>query len=268
VGIYEVFAEFNMFETLEEIMVRPSGTGALGLKKKDNKKKESTDEIDVKVHIHMILEILMLSLVQAPRYLRDYCISQHQTVLKYPLLTYIFDRTINHEDPIIQNMLGEVIKHLIDSSEYEEVQIQVLFYEKFLAKLLEIFDINSTEEKIRNAKSVVLDVLIYCCKQQMESLKKRIVPLDISGKIFKNFATNDKFLIITIIQLYKLVLQCKDAEIVSHLAKPLDVIIDYFTKNCKNKTNLLHSSLLEVFVLIMKEELLPLLNYIVKEQNF
>ena len=107
-AIYEVFAEFNMFETLEEIMVRPTGTGTLGLKKKDNKKKENihgTDEIDVKVHIHMILEILMLSLVQAPRCLRDYCISQHQTILKYPLLGYIFDKTINHEDPIIQNMV-------------------------------------------------------------------------------------------------------------------------------------------------------------------
>mgnify|MGYP003577007080 CR=1 FL=1 len=60
-----------------------------------------------------------------------------------------------------------MIKHLIDSSEYEEVQLQVLFYEKFLAKLLEIFDNSSHEEKIRNAKSVVLDVLIYCAKQQM-----------------------------------------------------------------------------------------------------
>jgi len=168
VAIYEVFAEFNMFETLEEIMVRPTGAGTLGLKKKDQKKKDhGSDEIDVKVHIHMILEILMLSLVQAPRCLRDYCISQHQTILKYPLLGYLFDKTTNHEDPIIQNMLGEVIKHLIDSSEYEEVQLQVLFYEKFLGKLLEIFDHSSNEEKIRNAKSVVLDVLIYCCKQQM-----------------------------------------------------------------------------------------------------
>jgi len=104
---------------------------------------------------------------------------------------------------------------------------------------------------------------IQIISNDRENLKKRIVPLDISGKIFRNFATNDKFLIITIIQLYKLLLQCKEAEIITNLAKPLDAIIDYFIKNCKNKTNLLHSSLLEVFVLIMKEELLPLLNYIV-----
>lgn len=63
--------------------------------------------------------------------------------------------------------LGEVIKHLIDASDNEENPIQMLFYEKFMMKLLETFDKPSNEERLNNAKSVVIDLLIYCAKQQM-----------------------------------------------------------------------------------------------------
>lgn len=59
------------------------------------------------------------------------------------------------------------MKHLIDASEPDENPLQGLFYEKFLIKLIEVFDKPSNEEKIKNAKSVVLDLLIYCAKQQM-----------------------------------------------------------------------------------------------------
>ena len=68
---------------------------------------------------------------------------------------------------IIILKLGEVIKHLIDNSSFDENPIQILFYKKFLMKLLEIFDKQSNEERIKNAKTVVLDLLIYCAKQQM-----------------------------------------------------------------------------------------------------
>ena len=82
--------------------------------KKDNKKSKEnarlSDEIDVKQHLHMILEILMLSLVQAPRFLREYCVSQHQKIQKYPLLTYIVDKTTNHDDPIIQSMVRKYVE--------------------------------------------------------------------------------------------------------------------------------------------------------------
>jgi hypothetical protein len=75
--------------------------------KKDQKKKEgsSDGEIDLSKHYYLILEILMLSLVQAPHCLRDYCISQHQKVLKYPLLSHIVEKTTSHDEPMIQNMV-------------------------------------------------------------------------------------------------------------------------------------------------------------------
>lgn len=111
-AIFEVFAEYNIFETFEDIMVRPTNVQvslAPKISKKDNKKTRESgvppDEVDVKQHLHMILEILMLSLVQAAHCLRDYCVSQTQKFQKYPLLTYIVNQTINHDDPIIQNMV-------------------------------------------------------------------------------------------------------------------------------------------------------------------
>ena len=145
-------------------------------------------------------------------------------------------------------------------------------------KVLEVFDKPSNEERIKNSKTVILDLLIYCAKQQMYSLSphiiinlfanrdclsKCIIPLDIPTKIFKNFQANDKFLNVLIVQLYKLLLACKEPEVINSLTKPLDEIVAYFVKHYKNKTNLIHSSLLEVFTLIIKEELYSLLNYLV-----
>ncbi len=104
-----------MFETFEEIMITPNAPSALANKigKKEVKKtKEKTpppDEINVKQHLHMILEVLMLCLVQAPHCLRDYCLSQPQKIQKYPLLTFIVDKTTNHEEAIIQNMVRETL---------------------------------------------------------------------------------------------------------------------------------------------------------------
>jgi len=103
-----VFAEYDIFETFELIMTHFGGQFQVTKMGKKEKKKEnahSLDEIDGKQHMQMILEIMMLSLVQAPHCLRDYCMSQHQKILKHPLLTFIVYETINHEDPIIQNMV-------------------------------------------------------------------------------------------------------------------------------------------------------------------
>ena len=93
-------------------MIRPTTQASLTkMGKKDSKKSKdnTSDEINVKSHLHMILEVLMLSLVQAPHCLRDYCISQPQKVQKYPLLSYIVEQVTNHEDSIIQNMVRGII---------------------------------------------------------------------------------------------------------------------------------------------------------------
>src|SRR5688572_15072436 len=99
-----------MFETFEEIMISskaPSAAFGNKMGKKDQKKKEggADSEIDLAKHYYLILEILMLSLVQAPHVLRDYCISQQQKILKYPFLSHIIEKTTAHEDPMIQNMV-------------------------------------------------------------------------------------------------------------------------------------------------------------------
>jgi hypothetical protein len=102
-AMFDSFNEFGIFEVLEEILQGKQENSIL--KKKDPKKKESEGEIDLTKHTYLILEILMMSMVMAPYYLRDFCISQAQKFLKYPFLALICDKITSHEDPIIQNMV-------------------------------------------------------------------------------------------------------------------------------------------------------------------
>lgn len=108
VGIFEIFGEYGIFDTLQEIMI-PSKMAQSAMVQKMNKPKKkdivSEGEIDLGKHLYLILEILMLSLVEAPHVLRDYCISQEQKIQKYPFLSYIVEKTTQHEEPMIQNMV-------------------------------------------------------------------------------------------------------------------------------------------------------------------
>lgn len=118
--MFDAFNEFGIFEILEEILQgKPQTTTTMLIKKKDPKKKDivSEGELDLSKHTYLILEILMLSLVMAPHFLRDYCISQQQKITKYPFLTLICEKITSHEDVMTQHMVGYFIFSLCFSLE-------------------------------------------------------------------------------------------------------------------------------------------------------
>jgi len=96
-------------------------------------------------------------------------------------------------------------------------------------------------------------------------MREYVVPLDLVQRVFKIFKSNDKFLIIVVIQFYKMLLQTKDEQIIQALVSPLDTIVDFFINFSKTKKNLIHSAILELFVVMINEELFPLLDHIVLE---
>jgi len=105
-GIYQVFSEYGLFEILEEIMLNPQTQhNNQSIQKDTRKHKKDFEEIDNEKHQHIILEIIMLSLVQVPQLLRDFCLSQTEKIQKYPLFTYMIDKCTTHQNPTIQNMV-------------------------------------------------------------------------------------------------------------------------------------------------------------------
>jgi len=168
-----------------------------------------------------------------------------------------------------QNLFGELTKHLIDTDLDEENEVQNTFYELLLPKLLKIFDDNSLDEKVSNAKNVICDIIMFCTKQQIKRIKDATISLDLVGKVFKVFATNDKFIILMAIQIFKLLLLSKDDSIYSMLCKPLDQIIAYFMTNCKKKRNLMYSAIMDIFNILIKEDITQFIKYMdINHQQF
>ena len=62
----------------------------------NNNKKNMENEYKVYKMEELCLEIMYLSLLSAPQYLREYVASNIQKIQKYPLFTYIVDRFILH----------------------------------------------------------------------------------------------------------------------------------------------------------------------------
>ena len=52
------------------------------------------------------------------------------------------------------------------------------------------------------------------------------------------------------------------------MIRPLDQVIEYFKINCKNKRNLIHSAIIDIFQIIIKEEIMLLLQHLVNLVNF
>ncbi len=146
--------------------------------------------------------------------------------------------------------------------------VQRLFYQEYLGKLLKIFDDKSEAENIENGKTMALDILIFCARQQMNEFKNYLISLDIAKKVFQSFQYKDKFITLTIVQFFKLLMKINEHEITMTLVKPLKSIVSYFVDNCKFNWNLIKSSILEVFQIIIQEEMIALLTPIIVSDLF
>lgn len=111
VSIFRSFCEYGLFEILEEIMISQASHFNVSTDSNNNEPQNRENiqykdgEINASQHLRLIIEILILSLIQAPRLLREYCVSEGQQTLQYPFLTYLCNETIYNPDSTIQNMV-------------------------------------------------------------------------------------------------------------------------------------------------------------------
>ena len=109
-----MFSEFNLFETLEEVLKNQqpqqtlSSTLLPNKSKKINKTGKDVNEwdIDYKILLNMCIEILIMCLVNYPIYLKKYCTSERQKILKYPFLNLIIDNINSVPEISTQNLVS------------------------------------------------------------------------------------------------------------------------------------------------------------------
>jgi len=93
--------------------------------------------------------------------------------------------------------------------------------------------------------------------------KNYLISLDIAKKVFQSFQYKDKFITLMIVQFFKLLMKINEHEITMALIKPLKSIVCYFVEKCQFNWNLIKSSILEVFQIIIQEEMIALLTPII-----
>jgi len=116
IAIFRKFEYYGLFEILEEILISNTANPTAHfdnipdeIEETEESKQENDDEDSKQIDIHRdfrtILEILTLSLIQAPDLFRTYCLSQTQKILKYPFFSFIIENATTHKDPVIQHMV-------------------------------------------------------------------------------------------------------------------------------------------------------------------
>ena len=107
--LIDIFYEYNLFETLEEILKSQSSGKSATAKIQPNlpkslktQKKKPKNTMDIELYQknanYYISEIIIISLQFAPTYFRNFVLSQNQKFLKYPFLSLICDNILNNEE--------------------------------------------------------------------------------------------------------------------------------------------------------------------------
>jgi hypothetical protein len=94
-------------------------------------------------------------------------------------------------------------------------------------------------------------------------VKVQVHALDVPSKLQKIFSTNDKFLILSAVQNFRMILNIDEDEVLKLCIPFLDTMTEYFEKTCLNKNNAIHSAILEIYAIISRPEYELLINHMV-----
>lgn len=168
-SLFLTFSEYNLFETLEEILGQRDCTEFLTnpktLKLNNPKKAKRPYELDTKKACFYTIEIFNSSFIYCPDLLQSYAISEKQKLLKFPLLKLLFNQflklteknemilvpfsLIKYSDAIKGFMVGDI-----------ENPIQIIILEEFYPKLLSVLDTTDNELMIE----MIIDLFMVTIK--------------------------------------------------------------------------------------------------------
>lgn len=226
-------------------------------------------------------DILILFLNQDPNLLRSYVVRPEGT----PLLGLLVQGMLTDFGDDMHCQFLEILRTLLDSytlSGSQRDTIVEVFYERHLGQLIAVITsscpgggsslVKSTvgdTNKLNTTKPEILsnicELLCFCVVHHPYRIKCNFVLNNLLDKVLFLTRRREKYLVVAAVRFVRTVISRNDENINSYIIERnlLKPIVDVFVAN-GDRYNLLNSAVLELFEYIRKENLKPLLKYLVE----
>ncbi|CAD8078423.1 unnamed protein product [Paramecium sonneborni] len=237
--IYQKLSEYGLYEIIEDY-INDSLKGFEKYKAKFKKLKlKISDDVFTKMP-NMILELLIVCLQHCPNNFRQYVISEHQQVLKYPLFNIIVENAFHNE------LYLEALKLLIDNNSEEQNETMDLFLLQFYPKIASQIQHLSTKEY----KQHFLDITLGLVRAMKPSVKEAVILNSVILKIGFILQENQKLLSTKCLQIIKLICLSRDDDINNEIITIIPNLISVILSYRGLRENLIFSQQLEIIKII------------------
>ncbi|XP_020254939.1 serine/threonine-protein phosphatase 4 regulatory subunit 3B isoform X2 [Asparagus officinalis] len=229
-------------------------------------------------------EILILFLNQDPNLLRSYVIQQEGN----SLLRFLVKGMITDFGEDMHCQFLEIIRILVDSYTMTGSQkdtIIEIFYERHLNELVDVIASScppkSRSQAVRKSSgsgsrdrsaaapkpeiiSNICELLCFCVLHHPYKIKCNFLMNNAIEKVLYLTRRREKFLVVAAVRFMRTIISRNDEHLIRHIVKNnlLKPVIEAFVEN-GNRYNMLHSGVLELIEYIRKENIKPLILYIV-----
>ncbi|CAD8163558.1 unnamed protein product [Paramecium pentaurelia] len=237
--IYQKLGEHGLYEIVEDYIIDSLQDFQKQKAKFKKLKLKIQDDIYQKVPT-MILELVISCLQHYPYNFRQYIISEHQQVLKYPLFNLIVDQAFENE------LYLEILKLLIDNSQDDQNEVLDCFLQLFYPKLSQQI---SHESKIE-LKTQFVEISLGLSRNLKTSVKEVFILNQITLKIGFILQERNKILQTKCLQFFKIMILQRDEDINKEIIMALPNLITPLLVYKGIRENLIYSQLLEIIKII------------------
>ncbi|XP_057429694.1 uncharacterized protein LOC130722858 [Lotus japonicus] len=229
-------------------------------------------------------DILILFMNQDPNLLRSYVVRQEGITL----LGLLVRGMITDFGDDMHCQFLEILRSLLDSCTLSGAQkdsIIDIFYDKHLGQLIEVVTASCPSENVAHVSSKTIDhdqgvqnrsgtkpeilsniceLLCFCVLHHPYRIKCNFLLNNVIEKILLLTRRREKYLVAGAVRFVRIILSRHDDHLINYFVRNdlLKPVVDVFVAN-GNRYNLLNSAVLELFEYIRKENMNPLLKYIV-----
>ncbi|CAD8175124.1 unnamed protein product [Paramecium octaurelia] len=237
--IFQKLGEYGLYEIIEDYMV----DSLQDFQKQKNKFKKLKlniqDDTFQKVPT-MILEVVISCLQHYPYNFRQYIISEHQQVLKYPLFNLIVDQAFKND------LYLETLKLLIDNSQDDQNEALDCFLQQFYPKLSQQISQQSGTE----LKTQFVEISLGLSRNLKASIKEVLIVNQITLKIGFILQEKNKIVQTKCLQFFKILVLQRDEDINKEVIMALPNLICPLLLYKGLRENLMYSQLLEIVKII------------------
>ncbi|CAK76441.1 unnamed protein product (macronuclear) [Paramecium tetraurelia] len=237
--IYQRLSEHGLYEIIEDYIVDSLQSFQKQKAKFKKLKIKIQDDIFEKTST-LILELVISCLQHYPYNFRQYIVSEHQQVLKYPLFNVIVDHAFDNDSYL------EILKLLIDNTQDEQNEILDCFLSLFYPKISQSISHQSRIEQ----KTLFVELSLGLSRNLKASVKDVLIQNQIALKMGFILQEKNKILQMKCLQFFKILILQRDEEINKEVIMAFPNLISPLLLYKGLRENLIFSQFLEIVKII------------------